>query len=100
MIEVPSSNLSWGDPVSEFDYGRYVRWPDTDSRERVKLLKLIWDIVGSEFASRAFQYEMFYAGSNSVVKGRSFANYPWGEATDLVDECLAGYALEGFEGVD
>ena len=100
MIEVPSSNLSWGDPVSEFDYGRYVRWSDTDSRERVKLLKLIWDIVGSEFASRAFQYEMFYAGSNSVVKGRSFANYPWGEATDLVDECLAGYALEGFEGVD
>ncbi len=98
MIEVPSSHLSWKDPVSSDDYDRHVRWPDVESRDRVKLLKLIWDIVGSEFASRAFQYEMFYAGSNSVVKARSYTNYPWPEATDLVEECLAGYDISDDSG--
>lgn len=100
MIEVPSSNLAWNDPVSSSDYERYVHWPGVDSRDRVKLLKLIWDIVGSEFGSRAFQYEMFYAGSNSVVKGRSYANYPWAEATDLVDKCLSGYSVADSLGSD
>ena len=100
MIEVPSSNLAWNDPVSSSDYERHVHWPGVDSRDRVKLLKLIWDIVGSEFGSRAFQYEMFYAGSNSVVKGRSFANYPWAEATDLVDKCLSGYSVADSLGSD
>ena len=98
MIEVPSSNLVWNDPVSSSDYERHVRWPEVGSRDRVQLLKLIWDIVGSEFASRAFQYEMFYAGSNSVVKGRSFGGYPWADATDLVDECLSGYSSEDLAG--
>lgn len=94
MIEVPSSSSVWNDPVSSSDYERHVRWPEVGSRDRVKLLKLIWDIVGSEFGSRAFQYEMFYAGSNSVVKARAFGSYPWAEATDLVDKCMSGYSSE------
>ncbi len=32
------------------------------ARTRVKLLKLLWDALGSEFGSRHLQYEMFYAG--------------------------------------
>jgi 4-hydroxyphenylacetate 3-monooxygenase len=48
--------------------------------ERVKLLKLVWDAIGSEFASRHLQYEMFYAGAQFVTCGHSFRTYDWPSA--------------------
>ncbi len=87
-IQVPSSELSWDDPATRADLERFVRWPGADAEQRVALLKLIWDAVGSEFASRHFQYEMFYAGSNSVVSGRSYGAYDWDRATDMASRCL------------
>lgn len=62
--------------------------------ERVKFLKLAWDAVGSEFASRHLQYEMFYAGAQFVTSGHSFRTYDWGKATGLVDGTLAAYGPE------
>ena len=59
----------------------------------MKLFKLAWDAVGSEFASRHTQYEMFYAGAPFVTRGNAFRTYDWQSATGLVDETLAGYNL-------
>jgi 4-hydroxyphenylacetate 3-monooxygenase len=61
--------------------------------ERVKFFKLAWDAVGSEFASRHTQYEMFYAGAGFVTKGHSFRTYDWDRATALVDRLLVSYNL-------
>ena len=63
--------------------------PATD---RVALLKLAWDAIGSEFAGRHQQYEMFYAGEAGVVQMRAFGGYGWERATELVDRCLARHA--------
>ena len=41
------------------------------SENRVKFFKLAWDAVGSEFASRHTQYEMFYAGASFVTKAQA-----------------------------
>ena len=87
-IQVPSSATAWGDPVTKADFERFVRWPDVDAEQRIGLLKLIWDAIGSEFASRHFQYEMFYAGSGSVVQGRMYRNYDWERARSMVLRCL------------
>jgi 4-hydroxyphenylacetate 3-monooxygenase len=62
--------------------------------ERVKLFKLAWDAVGSEFASRHTQYEMFYAGAAFVTKGHSYRTYDWDRATALLDGLLSSYHLE------
>jgi 4-hydroxyphenylacetate 3-monooxygenase len=70
---------------------RYVHWPNASGRERVKLLKLLWDALGSEFASRHLQYEMFYAGEPAAIQGREFRNFDWPAAEALVDRCLASY---------
>lgn len=43
--------------------------------ERVKLLKLAWDTIGTEFASRHLQYEMFYNGATFVVRGNAYRTY-------------------------
>jgi 4-hydroxyphenylacetate 3-monooxygenase len=60
--------------------------------DRVKLFKLAWDAVGSEFGSRHTQYEMFYAGAGFVTKGHSYRSYDWPSAVGMVDRCLNGYA--------
>ncbi len=65
----------------------------SDAYDKVKFYKLAWDAVGSEFASRHTQYEMFYAGATFVTKAHSYRTYDWSRATDLVDRVLAGYDL-------
>ena len=62
--------------------------------ERIKFFKLAWDAVGSEFASRHTQYEMFYAGADFVTRGHSYRTYEWGSATTLVARLLASYDIE------
>ena len=63
-------------------------------KERVKFFKLAWDAIGSEFASRHTQYEMFYAGAGHVTKGHSFRTYDWGRAGALLASLLGSYRLE------
>ncbi|WP_429571416.1 4-hydroxyphenylacetate 3-hydroxylase family protein [Paraburkholderia sp. UCT70] len=60
----------------------------TDSLGRVRLFKLAWDALGSEFASRHLQYEMFYAGSSHVNHGNMYRHYDWPAAFDQVDTAL------------
>ena len=59
----------------------------------MKFYKLAWDAVGSEFASRHAQYEMFYAGATFVTKGHSYRTYDWPRAAGLVDDLLSTYSL-------
>lgn len=94
LIQLPSSARDYANPAIAEDLRRYVRSPGYESEERVKLLKLAWDAVGSEFASRHHQYEMFYAGAPFVVKGHMFRNYDFASAGDLVDGVLASYGME------
>ena len=61
--------------------------------DKVKFYKLAWDAVGSEFASRHTQYEMFYAGATFVTKGHAFRTYDWNTATSLLDRMLSSYDL-------
>ena len=62
LLQVPSSYRDYLNPEIAADLERFVRSPGLKSVERVKLYKLAWDLVGSEFAGRHQQYELFYAG--------------------------------------
>jgi 4-hydroxyphenylacetate 3-monooxygenase len=73
---------------------RAQRSPVLLPEQRVKFFKLAWDAIGSEFASRHTQYEMFYAGAGFVTRSHSLRTYDWPGATRLVDELLGGYDLE------
>ena len=39
-----------------------------DYKERIKIMKLLWDAVGSEFGARHELKEMNYAGSHALVR--------------------------------
>jgi 4-hydroxyphenylacetate 3-monooxygenase len=91
VMQLPASVGELNSPASAADIERYVRWPKAGGRERVKLLKLLWDALGSEFGSRHLQYEMFYAGEPGAIQGREFRSFDWAAAEALLDRCLAGY---------
>ncbi len=88
MIMLPSSVEDFIDPEIASVIGRSQYSPATDSVGRVKLFKLAWDAVGSEFGSRHHQYEMFYSGPKVVTTGMAYRTFDWDRATGLVDRCL------------
>jgi 4-hydroxyphenylacetate 3-monooxygenase len=93
LIQLPATvgELRASGPAADIE--RYVRWPRAVGHERVKLLKLLWDALGSEFGSRHLQYEMFYAGEPAAIQGREFRSFDWAAAEALVDRCLASYDI-------
>lgn len=97
VLQLPSSVEDFLNPEMRADIDRYVQSPGVSSVERVKLLKLVWDLIGSEFASRHQQYEMFYVGAPFVVKMRMFQIYDWSRGEALADRALDMYDLEGLK---
>jgi len=95
MIQLPSNVADFDAPEIGDDVRRYVQSPGWPAEERVKLLKLAWDAVGSEFASRHAQYEKFYAGAPFIVKNRFMWNYDFEKSEALVEKALSGYDMKG-----
>ncbi len=94
LLQVPSSYRDYLNPAIAADLRRFVRSPGLASVERVKLYKLAWDLVGSEFAGRHQQYELFYAGGRAQTTSiRAFRAFDFTAARAMVERCLAGYDL-------
>jgi len=98
MIMLPSSVADYANPETARIIRTMQQSPAATPDERVKFLKLAWDAVGSEFASRHQQYEMFYAGAQFVTRGHSFRTYDWAGATAMVDGLMESYALPAAPG--
>jgi 4-hydroxyphenylacetate 3-monooxygenase len=86
---LPSSEAAFVSAETRADTERYYQSAAAPARERVKLLKLVWDFVGTEFGGRQLQYEMFYSASQPVVNRRMFKSYDWQAAKAAVARCLA-----------
>jgi 4-hydroxyphenylacetate 3-monooxygenase len=71
-----------------------------DSVERVKLMKLIWDSVGSEFGGRHELYERNYSGNHEGVRAELLlAAEQSGSAAAMkgfAEQCMAEYDLDGW----
>lgn len=93
MIMLPSSLHDFENPELARIIEKTQKSSACSPEERVKFFKLAWDAVGSEFASRHNQYEMFYAGAGFVTKGHTYRTYDWKKATGLVDNILDSYSL-------
>ena len=94
MIMLPSSVHDFENPDLVRIIEKTQKSPVCSAQDRVKFFKLAWDAVGSEFASRHNQYELFYAGASFVTKGHAYRTYDWQHATDLVDNLLGTYSLD------
>jgi 4-hydroxyphenylacetate 3-monooxygenase len=79
---------------------RFYRGSTGDAHDRVKLFKLIWDAIGSEFGSRHEFYEINYSGNQEQMR-LDMARFSGrrgvlDECDQLVERCLADYDLDGW----
>ena len=89
MITLPSSVRDLESPETAADMERYMQSATAGARERIQLMRMAWDFIGSEFGNRSQQYEKFYGGASFLVKQNMFRAYDFDRATKLVDTALA-----------
>ena len=77
LIYLPSSVKDFANPAIEPYLKQYVRGSHgIDYKERIKVMKLLWDAVGTEFGGRHELYERNYAGSWEDVRLQTFVGAP------------------------
>jgi 4-hydroxyphenylacetate 3-monooxygenase oxygenase component len=67
---------------------RYLQGKNLGARERVRLFKLAWDLVGEQFGSRQLQYEWFYAGDPIFTRSRFYRSPAVKTYKAMVDRLL------------
>ncbi|WP_035357550.1 4-hydroxyphenylacetate 3-hydroxylase C-terminal domain-containing protein [Edaphobacter aggregans] len=99
LIYLNSHAIDFKNPYLE----KYVRGSNGYSAvDRVKVMKLLWDAIGSEFGGRHELYEPNYAGNHEAVRIDILAAQEAGGRTEaycrLADECLAEYDHRWMDG--
>jgi 4-hydroxyphenylacetate 3-monooxygenase len=91
VFQMPADISVLGEPELRRTFETFWNTPQMRAVDRMKLFKLAWDLVGSEFAGRHLQYEKFYAGASFIVRGHNFAHAPWDHFHKVVDDLLGSY---------
>ncbi|GAA3796025.1 4-hydroxyphenylacetate 3-hydroxylase N-terminal domain-containing protein [Sphaerisporangium flaviroseum] len=101
LIYINSSAEDFKNPDIRPYLDKYVRGSDgSDAVERIKVMKLLWDAVGTEFGGRHELYERNYAGNHENTRVELLSSQIGNGQVDgykaFVDECLAEYDLDGW----
>ncbi|WTZ01406.1 Pyoverdin chromophore biosynthetic protein pvcC [Micromonospora sp. NBC_01392] len=101
LIYINSSAEDFKNPEIRPYLDRYLRGSDgSDAVERMKVMKLLWDAVGTEFGGRHELYERNYAGNHENTRVELLsAQLASGEIDDykaFAQECLSEYDLDGW----
>jgi two-component FAD-dependent monooxygenase len=101
LIYVNSGAEDFKNPDIRPYLDKYVRGSNgIGSVERAKVMKLLWDAVGTEFGGRHELYERNYAGNHENTRVELlFGQLAGGQVDEykaFVDECLAEYDLDGW----
>ncbi len=68
-------------------------------RERIKVMKLLWDAIGTEFGGRHELYERNYAGNHEDIRIQALWNTRTSGMLDqmaaLAEQCMAEYDENG-----
>ena len=101
LIYLPSHAADFASADVRPYLDKYVRGSNGyDAVDRVKLMKLIWDSIGSEFGGRHELYERNYAGNHEGVRVEMLMDAQMSGTADamkgLADQCLAEYDLKGW----
>lgn len=101
LIVQPSSAEDFKNPELRPYLDRFYRGSNGyGSLEKIKLIKLLWDALGSEFGARHALYEQNYTGNTEDVRIHALI-----EATNsgdmdvfkgMVEQCMSEYDLDGW----
>ena len=91
VFQMPADVSVLSDPTLNEKFETYWSTPGQSAKDRMKLSKLAWDLLGSDFAGRHMQYEKFYAGPAFVMNSYSYLAAPWRDLAWTVDQLMASY---------
>jgi 4-hydroxyphenylacetate 3-monooxygenase len=101
LIYLPSSAKDFKNPEIDKYLAKYVRGSHgIGYKERIKVMKLLWDAIGTEFGGRHELYEMNYAGNHEDIRIQAMWNARTSGTLDgmiaLAEQCLADYDENGW----
>src|SRR5690349_2997067 len=101
LIYLPSSAKDFQNPDIDKYLERYVRGSHgMGYKERIKIMKLLWDSIGTEFGARHELYERNYAGNHEDIRIQAMWNARSSGALDrmigLAEDCMADYDENGW----
>lgn len=101
LIYLNSSAEDFKNPELRPFIDKYLRGSfGQNAHTRVKVLKLLWDAIGSEFGGRHELYERNYAGNHENIRLETFFAGDAGglneELKDFVRSCMKDYDLDGW----
>lgn len=73
-IQVPASLQDMSGPLSYLTE-KYMQGAGIQAKDRTKLFKMAWDLIGSPLGSRHELYERFYAGDPVRLSASQYMNY-------------------------
>lgn len=88
-FQQPADISVFRNPVTAEIYSRFAMAESEAAIERYKLMRMAWDLVGSEFASRHTSYEMFYNGAKHVARARVVGHFRWDVVNREAERALA-----------
>src|SRR6187399_2505630 len=101
LIYLPSSSLDFKVPELRPYLDQFVRGSNGYTAEaRVKLMKLLWDAIGTEFGGRHELYERNYFGNHESIRFETLMVADLTGATakykGFAEQCMAEYDLTGW----
>ena len=101
LIYLPSHSSDFKNPDVDKYLAKYVRGSNgIDYKERIKIMKLLWDAIGTEFGARHELYEMNYSGSHELIRvfqlQQAQGNGALKAMEELADQCMADYDENGW----
>jgi anthranilate 3-monooxygenase (FAD) / 4-hydroxyphenylacetate 3-monooxygenase len=78
LIQLPVSVSEFDSPIGE-DLAKSLSGAGVDGLAKTRLMKLAWDLCGSEFGARHELYEMNYAGERGSILAGVHREYPRGQ---------------------
>ncbi|HYA04970.1 MAG TPA: 4-hydroxyphenylacetate 3-hydroxylase N-terminal domain-containing protein [Xanthobacteraceae bacterium] len=102
LIYLPSHARDFKNSEVDKYLARYVRGSNNiDYKERIKIMKLLWDAIGTEFGARHELYEMNYSGSHELIRvfqlQQAQGNGALKAMEALADQCMADYDEDGWK---
>lgn len=89
LLTLPSSDRDLQTPEIAAEIERFYVSGVINAKDRIALMRLAWDFVGSEFGNRHQQYEKFYGGASFLVKMNMFRSFDFKRAGEMINQALA-----------
>ncbi|PYM67322.1 MAG: Pyoverdin chromophore biosynthetic protein pvcC, partial [Candidatus Rokuibacteriota bacterium] len=101
LIYMNSHAVDFRTPALRPYLEKYLRGSDgTSAVERLKLMKLLWDAIGTEFGGRHELYERNYAGAAETIRVITLemaqASGQTRKFRGFAEQCMAEYDLDGW----